>query len=168
MSDQSGPAASPTLATGALITAVIVAAITGWVFLGPLALGITSLYASFLFGWYWISMEHGVFRQWLPCLLGALLGLAFNWAVHMLAPKLGMPGALIAILVALAALIFVQVMNWLPVAVNRCTMLFITVLAAPALLEKMNFTEVAIAISGAAVYFAAVMKAVRLYTGRKR
>jgi hypothetical protein len=57
-------------------------------------------------------------------------------------------------------------MNWIPIAVNRSTMLYLTVLAAPAILEKLNPLETAIAIAGGAVFFAGVVKLAFLYAAR--
>ncbi len=166
MSEQAGKAPPPGVLIGILITAVILAIIIGWIVLGTVTMGITSFYASFLFGWYWISVEEGAFPQWLPCTVGAFVGLAFSWAVHALPGSLGALNGTLAIVALLALLIYLQLMNWVPVAINRCTMLFLTVLGAPALLTTMNFGEVAAAIGASAVYFAAVMKLVQLYVAR--
>jgi hypothetical protein len=166
MSEQAEKTPAPGVLMGILITAVILAIIIGWIVLGTVTIGITSFYASFLFGWFWISIEEGAFPKWLPCTVGAFVGLAFSWAAHFLPVSLGALNGTLVIVAALAVLIFLQLMNWVPIAVNRCTMLFLTVLGAPALLSSMNFGEVAAAIGASALYFAAVMKLVQLYVAR--
>jgi hypothetical protein len=64
--------------------------------------------------------------------------------------------------------IYVQIMNWVPMAVNRSAMLYLTVLGAPALLDKLDVVEMATAIIGGAIFFAGVVKLAFLYAARKR
>jgi cephalosporin hydroxylase len=58
-------------------------------------------------------------------------------------------------------------MNWVPIAINRATMLYLTVLGAPALLAKLDVIETGVAIAGSAVFFAGVVKLAFLYAARK-
>jgi hypothetical protein len=151
---------------GFLIFLLVLGAIIGWLVIGTKALGITSFYASFLFLWYWAAVEQADFKQWPQCVIGALVGLGLAWQSHYLPVHFGTPGMIAGITILLIA-IYVQIMNWVPIAINRAAMLYLTVLGAPALLDELNTAEVGLAIAGGAVFFAGVVKLAFLYAARK-
>ncbi len=151
---------------GFLILLLVVGSIIGWIVLGTMLFGLTSFFASFMFAWCWVNVEQGDFKQWPQCLIGAIVGIGLTWQSQFFAAQFGTPGLVTGLLIIIAA-IYVQIMNWAPIALNRCTMLFVTVLAAPALLAKMDFVELLAAVSLGAVYFAAVIKLAVLYATRK-
>jgi hypothetical protein len=160
--------AGMTLKNGVLLTLLIVFGIGAWIALGGMALGIKSFFASFLFAWYWSNLGGADFKRIPECLIGALVGVALTWQLK-LAPEaahlLGISPAtasIISLLIVVAAL-FVQVMNWVPMAVNSGAMLFLTVLAAPALLTSVDFVEITKAIVGGALFFAALAYVAKLY-----
>jgi hypothetical protein len=152
---------------GFLILLLIIAAAVAWLVIGSKALGITSFFASFLFLWYWAAVENADFKQWLPCVIGALVGVGLAWQSAYLPANFGTPGMIAGIAVLLIA-IYIQIMNWFPIAINRAAMLFLTVFAAPALLKQVNLVETSLAIVGGAVFFAGVVKFAFYYAARKQ
>ncbi len=165
----SAPAEQPAALSpfnGFLIFLLVVGAIVGWIVIGTKALGIVSFFASFLFLWYWAAVEQADFKQWPQCVIGALIGLGLAWQSAYLPAHFGTGGMIAGISILLIA-IYVQIMNWVPIAINRAAMLYLTVLGAPALLSKLNVTETALAIIGGAVFFAGVVKLAFLYAARK-
>jgi hypothetical protein len=163
------PAEHPATLTpfnGFLVFLLVVGAIVGWLVLGTKVFGVSSYFASFLFLWYWAAVEQADFKQWPQCVIGALVGLGLAWQSAFLPLHFGVPGMIGGITVLLAA-IYVQIMNWVPIAINRATMLYLTVLGAPALLAKLDVIETGVAIAGSAVFFASVVKLAFLYAAHK-
>jgi hypothetical protein len=161
------PAEQPAALTpfnGFLIFLLVLGAIIGWLVLGSTVFGVTSFFASFLFLWYWAAVEQADFKQWPQCVIGALVGVGLAWQSHYLPTHFGNTGMIVGILILLVA-IYAQIMNWVPIAINRAAMLYLTVLAAPALLERMSVAETAIAIVGGAVFFAGAVKLAFVYAG---
>ncbi|MFM2100969.1 MAG: hypothetical protein RLZZ366_2508 [Pseudomonadota bacterium] len=167
MTEQSETPPALTPFNGFLILVLVLVAVMGWIILGTKLLGVISFFASFLFLWYWAAVEQADFKQWPQCLIGALVGLGLAWQSHYLPVHYGSAGLTIALLVIVVA-IYVQIMNWVPMAVNRSAMLYLTVLGAPALLDKLDVVEMATAIIGGAIFFAGVVKLAFLYAARKR
>lgn len=167
MSDETGKPAPPTPIGGLVITLVAIIAIAGWIFLGLKLLGITSFFASFLFFWYWAAVEEADLKQWLQSVLGALVGLALAWQSHWLAAQFGTQG-LIASLIVIVVAVYLQIMNWVPIAINRSAMLFLTVLAAPLILEKLEPVETMKAIGLSALYFGAIVKLLAMISPTKQ
>jgi hypothetical protein len=151
---------------GFYILLLVLAIIVGWIAIGSMLLGITSFFASFLFLWYWAAVEQADFKQWPQCLAGALFGLLLAWASHYLPVRFGGAGLGVALALLVAA-VYVQIMNWAPQVCNRSAMLFLTVLAAPALLEKLNLAETALAITGGALFVGGVVKLAMMAVARK-
>jgi hypothetical protein len=167
------PAEQPaalSLLNGFLIFLLVIGAAVGWLVIGSNALGITSFFASFLFLWYWAAVEQADFKQWPQCVIGALVGLILAWQLAYLPVHYGTVGTTSSIAIMLIA-IFIQIMNWVPIAFNRAAMLFLTVFAAPALLANFkvvsNVLETALAIIGGAIFFAGIVKVAFLYVARK-
>ena len=145
---------------------IILAVVILWLIIGAQLFSIVSFFASFLFLWYWASVEHAVFAQWPQSLCGALLGLILAWLARELPVLLGSPGTFGALgLIALA--IWFQLVGWLPLICNRSAMLFLTVLAAPALLSKLDLAETALAIALGAIYGAGIFKIVGLIASKR-
>lgn len=162
--EQSAAAAAPplSLTNGILLLILIVAGIVGWIALGTVYLALKSFFASFLFGWYWATHEHAAFERIPACVIGALVGVGLAWtlkAFPVLFPAWGLWAAVALVVVAL----FLQIMNWVPLVVNANSMLFLTVLAAPALLTNLDLVEVTKAIVGGAAFFAVLAYFATLY-----
>jgi hypothetical protein len=166
MTDETHKPTPPTPVGGLIITIVVVIAVIGWILLGVKLLGISSFFASFLFFWYWAAVEDADLKQWLQSALGALLGLALAWQSHWLAGQFGTQG-LITGLVVIVVAIYLQIMNWVPWAINRSAMLFLTVLAAPVILDKLDPFETAKAIALSALYFGGIVKLATMFSPPK-
>jgi hypothetical protein len=69
----------------------------------------------------------------------------------------------VAALSVVVLALYVQIMNWIPIAVNANAMLFLTVVAAPALLGSVDFLEVGEAVVLGAVFFAILVYLATLY-----
>ena len=166
MSDEAQKPAPPTPMVGLIITIVVIAVIAGWIFIGLKLLGISSFFASFLFFWYWAAVEEADLKQWPQSALGALVGLALAWQSHWLAGEFGTQG-LIAGLIVIVIAVYIQIMNWVPLAINRSAMLFLTVLAAPIILDKLDPVEMSKAIALSALYFGGIVKLVTMFSPPK-
>lgn len=137
-----------------------------WLVVGGKLFGITSFFASFLFVWYWASVEHADFGQWLPSLGGALMGLALAWQARELPIQIGASVPYVALgVIALA--IWFQLIGWFPLLFNRAAMLFLTLFAAPALLSILDPIESGLAIVLGAIYFAGVFKLIGAVAQRR-
>ncbi len=161
------PALSPF--GGFLILLIVIAAVVGWIVLGGKALGVSSFFASFLFLWMWAGVEKADFKRWLPVLIGALVGVALAWGPRILGEMLGTNGVILSLILIVVAL-YLQIMNWVPIAFNASTMLYLTVFGAPALLAKMDppgVGELAIAIIGGAIFFAGIVKVAMMIAERR-
>jgi hypothetical protein len=166
MSEQAQPPASLSPFNEFLILLAMVGFVLGWIVVGTVLMGLTSFFATFMFAWCWVNVEQGDFKQWPQCFVGALVGVGLTWQSQLLTVHFGTTGLAAGLLVIIAA-IYIQIMNWLPLALNRCSMLFVTVLAAPALLVKMDFVELLTAIGLGSVYFFGVVKLALFYAGCK-
>lgn len=166
MSDEAQKPAPPTPMVGLIITIVAIAVIAGWIFIGLKLLGISSFFASWLFYWYWAAVEEADLKQWPQSALGALVGLALAWQSSWLAGEFGTQG-LIAGLIVIVIAVYIQIMNWVPLAINRSAMLFLTVLAAPIILDKLDPVEMSKAIALSALYFGGIVKLVTMFSPPK-
>jgi hypothetical protein len=167
MAAQAGTDAAPavpklSLGSGFLLLMFVLVGVAGWIAFGGLVLRLHSFFASFLLLWYWATVEKAEFNRLPAVVAGALVGVALAWLMKLAPAAYGAPGLAAALLV-IAAAIFVQIMNWAPVAINACAMLFLTVVAAPAILGSVSFPEVGEAVALGAVYFAILVHGARLY-----
>ena len=112
------------------------------------------------------AVEQADMKQWPQSVLGAFVGLGLAWQSHWLPAQFGTPG-LIAGLVVIVVALYIQIVNWVPIAINRSAMLFLTVLAAPILLEKLDPLEMAKAIGLGALYFGAIVKVLTMLSAPK-
>jgi hypothetical protein len=139
----------PSLAAGIGMLAGIFAASALWVVLGGL-LHLHSFFASFVFLWYWGVMDRLELNRLAPALLGALLGVALSWQLSFFSARFGGEGLAIGVgIIALA--VFIQLMNWAPIIVNLCAMLFLAFLTAPQFAGT-DYVDVAATIIVSAVY----------------
>jgi hypothetical protein len=157
MTDEPAPAAAPFSALTALIIVVVgIAFIILWMVLGA-QIGITSYFAGLTFFWYWAAVEGLDFKQIPQSLIGSLVGLLLAWQAAWLPIHYGTAGTVIGLTLIVAA-IYIQLMNWIPIAINRATMLFLTFMGAPALLAKLDVVETGGAILFAAIFFCGLIK----------
>lgn len=152
--------------TAALVTSGVVLLIIGFLALGA-ALGLGPLYAGFLLLWYFGSidvLETGA----LPSLaLGAIAGTAIAWLLQHGVATWGAAGAIPALVIIIVA-IFLQLLGKLPLAINRATMLYITVMAAPLLQQHERFEKVLAVIALATVYFGGIVWLGRWFAARRK
>ena len=166
MSDETAPAAAPFSPLTALIIVIVgIAFIVLYMVLGA-QVGITSYFAGLTFFWYWAAVEGLDFKQIPQSLIGALIGLILAWQAAWLPTQLGTAGSVIGLILIVAA-IYVQLMNWVPLAINRSTMLFLTFMGAPALLAKLDVVETGGAILFAAFFFCGLIKLVFMIAERR-
>ncbi len=156
----------PGLRNGSLIFLVVVVAIVGLTALATAGFGLKSLFAAFLFAWYWANVEAMRFDRLPAALVGALVGVGLAWLLQVLPALHGQAGGLLALLAILVAL-FVQIQNWLPTLCNVSTMLFLTVMAAPVLVEKTDFLDVALSILLGAGFFAGLVRVGQMIAARQ-
>jgi len=144
---------------------LIVASVAAFIYLGT-TIGLTTGFAGFTLLWYWATVEQAEFNRLVPSVVGALVGVGLAWLFAVLPVKFGMEGLVAAYAVTASAL-FVVILNWLPQAVNGATMLFVTILGAPALLTTVNFPQLVEAVVLAAVFFAAVVYGAKVYVAAR-
>lgn len=147
--------AAMTPGKGLLVLAGIVVVVGAFIALNH-ALGITEFWVAFLFLLYWSSYEHMSFAALPRCIVGALVGLLYGFMLQTLPVVMGPAGGAV-FLVAILALIYCQVMGWLPVAVNMMTMLFLTVVTIPTLQGTANFGVLLAAFALGLVYFVGLL-----------
>ena len=156
----------PTPLEGLIITVVIVVASVICILLGSKLFNVTSFFASFLFLWYWAAIEEANFDRWLPTFIGAFTGLLLALQLKYLPMELGTTGMIVSILILVFA-VYIHIMDWVPIALNKAAMLFLTVFAAPPILEIIDPIEVATAIALGALFFGSLIKLVQLVTPTK-
>lgn len=148
------PAALP-LGAAAAVTFGIILIAAGYIALGG-ALGLAPLYAGFLLLWYFGAidmLEPGA----LPALaIGALCGTGTAFLLQQGLALYGPPGTLPVLGLIILAL-FCQLAGWLPLAINRAYMLYLTVMTAPLLQANESFPAVFAAIVLATVYFGGIV-----------
>jgi hypothetical protein len=155
---QSAP--RPSLAMGGGMLVAIFALSSLWVFVGGHFLHLHSFFASFVFLWYWGVVEKAEFNRLPASILGALTGVALSWQLSYLSAHYATAG-LAAGVAVIAVAVFIQLMNWVPIAVNLCAMLFLAILTAPQFMGGVNYADVAATTLVGAVYGAAVIYAAR-------
>jgi hypothetical protein len=167
MDDQNATTASALSALAALqLLLFIIAAVAVWLLLGAYVLHLHALFAGFLFLWYWGAVEKADFGRLMPAAFGAIVGATLVWQMQALPAQFGL-GGLVVSLVVLAAMVFVLLMNWAPLLVNNSTMLFLTVLAAPALISTVKYQDVAISVAAGTFYFGCAAYLAKAYAGAR-
>jgi hypothetical protein len=162
MTDQTNTQAAPkSIAAGLGMVVAIFVLSSLWVFLGGYFLHLHSFFAGFVFLWYWGVVEKAAFDRLPASLLGALTGVALSWQLSYLAAHYATAG-LAAGVGIIAVAVFIQVMNWAPVAVNLCAMLFLAVLTAPQFMGHADYLD-----AGATIVAGAVYAAVLIYAAKR-
>jgi len=115
-------------------------------------LGVSQFWAGFLFVLYW-GMVETVDPKRLPhVVLGGIVGMLAGYSSVLLLEYLGGTGGYVFIAIILA-IIYCQLMGWLPVAVNMMTMIFLTVCTIPAILENTSLLAALQGFLAGAVFF---------------
>lgn len=155
---ESAPAApaAMTPGKGLIVLAGIVVVIGAFIALNY-ALGIADFWVAFLFLLYWSSVEHMSFAKLPQCVVGALVGLLYGYLLQTLPVAMGPEVGGIVFLLAILALIYCQLMGWLPIAVNMMTMLFLTVVTIPTLQGTANFGVLLVALGLGLAYFVGLL-----------
>lgn len=142
------------LGTAAVVTFGLVLVIAGYIALGS-ALGLVPLYAGFLLVWYFGAidlLEPGA----LPAVaVGALCGTGTAYLLQQGLALYG-PAGTLPVLALIVLALFCQLVGWLPLAINRAYMLYLTVMAAPLLQAQEDFVPVFAAIVVATIYFGGI------------
>lgn len=137
------PAPPPSLLAGFFILLIVIVGIVGWIVLGSTA-KLTSFYASFLFLWYWSTVDHLDFKKFFFSMIGAMIGIGLAWGLHTLPTAMGTNGIILSLVLVVVA-VYLVIIERLKFAFNPALTLYLTVVAAPALLENSNFGELALA-----------------------
>ncbi|HOM15512.1 MAG TPA: hypothetical protein PLB41_19590 [Rubrivivax sp.] len=141
---------TPAKALGLLV--VIAAVVTGFVALTA-AVGNHEAWAGFLFLLYW-SMVEGMKTEALPkSILGALAGLGIASLLFLLPDRLGSTPGLLAFLVVILVLVYLQLRSRLPMAINPATMIYLTVATIPHVQAHASFTQTLGALLLGVAYF---------------
>ncbi len=105
-----------------------------------------------------LTHRRDILRDLLAALVaGAVFGLFLAWQSVWLPAQFGNAGMAASIIILLVS-IYLQILNLVPMVINRAAMLFLTVLAAPALLDKLDAVETLKAIVLGAIFIGAVVK----------
>lgn len=150
----------PSLTFASIVFAVVLVGVISWTVLGGLVLGLTSLYAGFLFLWYWGEKEGAELNRFVRSLAGALCGLGLAWLLKGAPAAFGNVGFALA-LVCVAAAVFLHISQLVPFFINSATMLFLTVGAAPIILSQTDFVELTAAMVIGATLFGGIVFAAR-------
>lgn len=145
-------AAQITPAKALALLGVVVIVVAG--FLGlTAAFGNHEAWAGFLFLLYW-SMVEGMKTEALPkSILGALLGLGIASLLFLLPDRLGSTPGLLAFLVVILVLVYLQLRGRLPIAINPATMIYLTVATIPHVQAHASFTHTLVALLLGVAYF---------------
>lgn len=119
-------------------------------------LGIAPLYAGFLFLLYFGSIKQGVPRELPAALIGALGGVSLAALLHILPAQFGTAG-IVAIAVLLFAAVYASLVGWVPLLINTSFMIYLTVVAIPAVQAQADFLGIAGAILLAAAFAGALI-----------
>ena len=170
MSDSSAESAQApapiTVVSGLMILGLLIVALAVFEYCGitMIHMGVEVFFASYLLLWHWATVEKNEFGRLAHSVVGALVGLALAWQSgwcvgHFQTPTpiFGLPAGLFIGLTPVIIALFLVIMNWIPVAFNSSTMLFVTVLGAPALAKGAKFVELGEAVVIGAIFFAVVV-----------
>ncbi|MFA5496207.1 MAG: hypothetical protein WC247_15690, partial [Porticoccaceae bacterium] len=150
------PVKSSLSAARGLMVVVAIAALVVAFLLLTNALGIAEFWAGFLFLFFWAGIEQMRFERLNAAVLGASVGLLAALAINQLPQFWGSSGLAVALL-AVAALVYCQVMGWLVLVVNNATMLFLTVATIPHLQSSGNFSQMYAGLFVGVVFFGGLL-----------
>jgi predicted membrane metal-binding protein len=120
------------------------------------ALGIVDMWVGFLFALYWAGLQRSDFKKLPASFLGAAIGISYAYMLREL-PSVMPNGALIVCIVAVIAMVYLQIVGWLSIAVNFATMLFMLVSTIPPIMAGSQYPQQLIALAFGAAYFATVV-----------
>jgi hypothetical protein len=155
MNPEAATPARLTVAQGLAILAGAIVLSAGFLML-QFALGLATAPLGFFFALYWGGIEQSRADRWAPCTIGGLFGIALAFAFATLTQTLGPMQGLMVFMGIILVVVFVLIMNWLPLIINLPSMLFLTIACYPGVFEHANFLEMAANLTVSAVYFGAV------------
>jgi hypothetical protein len=169
---EAGAHAAPALtpAAGLLTLGAVAVVIAIFIALNH-ALGISDNWVGFLFLTYWGSVEQLKLDRLPKCILGALVGLLAAYGLQALPHLMGRGAGLALAIGAIVALVYCVIMASWPIAVNTCTMLFLTVATIPAIQAHPGFPKLFPALGTGVAYFAvlgSITTALRIRSAGKR
>ena len=162
--------AAPTVPSAVValgITALVIIALLPWFLIGGRFIEPFSLFGGILAAWFWLNVEQAQRARAPHVIVGALVGLALSWLPLLLAAQMGTSGIIIALL-AMVLAIFLDIIAAVPLAVNKSTMLFLTVAAAPVVQLHVNFPQLMASTVIGGLYFIAFTEAVKWVATRPR
>ena len=132
-----------------------------------MAMRSTEMWPGFLFGVCFGMIEQFKLERLPRALTGSLVGLLAGAAYSVLPPLLG-AGLGTALPMGISILlVFLLVMNWLPIAVNTSTMVYITVLTVPQIAAGAKLPAVLLGFGVGVAYFAALALLTKFLTQRQ-
>ncbi len=173
MSDQveAGAAAAappvPSVGVAAGITLLVVIALVPWFLIGGRFIEPFSLFGGILAAWFWLNLESANPARIPHTLLGAVVGALLAWLPLLLMAQMGGTGLVIALLLMVVA-IFLDIIALVPLAINKATMLFLTVAAAPVVQIHVNFPHFIASTVIGGLYFMAFTEVVKRAATRGR
>ena len=159
-------AAPPSAAIAAIITALVVVALVPWFLIGGRFIDPLCLVGGVLVAWFWLNLEQAVLARAPHTLLGAIVGIGLAWLPLLLAARFGTAGLLIG-LGAMIVAIFLDIIAVVPIAVNKSTMLFLTVAAAPIVQLRVDFPQLIASTLIGGLYFIAFTEVVKRVAARR-
>ena len=145
---------------GFLILMTLVVVIGAFLVLNHI-LGLTEVWAAFLFLLYWGGIDHAKMETLPACIIGAVLGLLLAASLRQLPLWLGNAAGFSVFLAAILILVYCQIMGWLKLAVNMMTMLFLTVGTIPLIQRGLKLSGTLISLAVGIAYFAGLVWAVQ-------
>ena len=125
------------------------------------ALGVGLPYVGLFFLLYWAAWLHQDFQQYLPSLLGGLVGTGLGWLLIAMPHLHGTAGS-IGAYGALGAVLFCYISGRAPLFVSNGTMMFVLLAVIPAADVATNIVEMIKSLVLAAVFMAVVAMGLRL------
>jgi hypothetical protein len=156
--------AKPTPVKGLLILGAVVVVMGLFFTLGQV-LGVTQLWAAFMFLMFW-GNEKLQFEKLSACVLGALTGLVVAYIAHELPPALGPAAGVALLLGVIAVMVYCAIMGWLTVAINTTCWAYLTVGTIPAIQAQAEFPGLFAALALGVVYFAGLAWFAQLFVQR--
>jgi len=155
----------PSILFGSTMFGIVLLVVISWIIVGGVALGLSSLYAGFLFLWYWGEVEGAEMDRFFTSLCGAVCGIGLAWMLKLAPDALGSIGIAISLGILLIA-VYIHILKRLPFALNSAAMLFLTVGSAPAIFSQSDFGEVMASLGAGAVFFGCVVFALKWIISR--
>lgn len=161
------PAPTGLSATMAAIgVVVIVVGVAAYLYLSS-ALHIEPYYGGFLFGLLFGAIKKMDPKQFLPMLLGSLVGIANAAALALLPVALGpQVGPAVALAITLTGT-FCLLRGWLRIIINHAYLVFVTVATIPALQQPAPFVGMAASVLLGAAFLVVVVLVARVMAREK-